>query len=152
MTPSLLPTLIALGLSAPAADEVSYVKDVKPFLAKYCAECHSGGKVKAGVSVESYAALVRGRGALVVPGQTDRSNLLKCMDPATARKIMPPRKYMKTPTAAEIAMVRAWIAAGARDDSAAANEEKAQPQKESPADPAKEGPAPSGFRHDEADD
>ena len=67
-----------------------------------------------------------------MPGQADKSNLLKCLDPATARKLMPPRRYARRPTAEEIARIKAWIAAGAQDDSAAANEENTQPQKEGP--------------------
>jgi hypothetical protein len=138
-----LPALLTtLGLTAPAAAEVSYTKDIKPFLATYCAECHSAARPRSGVSVESYDALVKGRGSLVVPGQPDRSNLLRITDPATARKIMPPRKFGKKPTAEELAMVKAWIAAGAKDDSAPAGETQAQRQQDSPPLPGKAAPPP----------
>jgi hypothetical protein len=128
-----LPALVAaLGLTAPAAAaEISYTRDIKPFLAAYCAECHNAAKPRSGVSVETYSALVKGKGSLVVPGQPEKSNLLKSMDPATARKIMPPKKYGKKPTADEIAMVKAWIAAGAKDDSDA-NEVTKEQEKENP--------------------
>jgi hypothetical protein len=31
----------------------SYTKDVRPFLDKYCLECHQGNKSKTGVNLES---------------------------------------------------------------------------------------------------
>jgi hypothetical protein len=107
-----------LGLTAPAAaGEVSYVKDVKPFLAKYCVECHNETKPRGGIALDSYAAMRKGNDPVVVPGRPDRSDLVLVLT-ASSRKLMPPRSEKARPTADEIAMIRVWIVGGAKDDSA----------------------------------
>lgn len=37
-----------------AKEEITWNKDVKPFLAKYCIECHSGSEAEAGIDLSSY--------------------------------------------------------------------------------------------------
>jgi mono/diheme cytochrome c family protein len=130
----LLPALLAtLGLTAPAAAaEVSYAKDVKPFLAKYCVECHKADKAHGGVALDSYAVMRQGNDPVVIPGQPDKSDLVRVLA-TSSRKRMPPRDATKRPTAEEIALVRAWVAAGARDDSEGAGEEAAEPARAAPA-------------------
>src|SRR5262249_31664829 len=110
----LLPAAVVLVLGsgrANAADAPSYTKDVKPFLEKYCLECHGGRETKKGIDVSSIASLMKSR-SFVVPGMPERSRLVLTM--TGGGKQMPPRKYGKTPTKAEIDMIRAWIAAGAK--------------------------------------
>jgi hypothetical protein len=107
---------------AAAADDPSYAKDVKPFLTKYCMDCHSGGKPKAGYSVDSFDGLTKtGRkGPLVVAEKPDRSKLVQVLE-GKGGKPMPPRQKPQ-PTADEISKVRKWIKVGAKDDSAADQE------------------------------
>jgi len=111
-----------LGAAAPAraADKApSFSKDIKPFLAKYCVECHGANKPKAGLNVSTYADLVKGgKKKAIVAGQPDDSLLVKTLEGKEKR--MPPKKYEKQPTPKEIDMVKAWIAAGAKDDSVGA--------------------------------
>lgn len=104
--------------------EVSYTKDVQPFLTKYCLDCHKHTKAKAGYDVESYGLLMRvgKKGAMVVPGKPEASRLTLTME--KKGKPMPPRKSPQ-PTADEIARITAWIAAGAQDDSAGDHSPKA---------------------------
>ena len=113
--------------STPAADEAppSFAKDVKPFLTNYCQNCHNGRRGKAGYSVDSYANLMKGgkKGPMIVPGQPDESRLLKTL---TGRAKRMPPKDSDQPTAEEVAKVRAWIKAGAKEDSPA-EERKARP-------------------------
>ena|SRR5579884_1519973 len=112
--------LTALLLAAaPAAAEVSYSKDVRPFLAKYCVECHNREKAHGGIALDRYADLRKGNDPVVIPGQPDRSDLVRVLS-TSSRKLMPPRMAARRPTAAEIAMIRAWVVAGARDDTDAA--------------------------------
>jgi mono/diheme cytochrome c family protein len=131
--------VLALVAARPAAAaEVSYVKDVRPLMTKYCVECHGDQKVKAGYDLDSYKAIMLGgkKGPAVVPGKPDRSLLVRTMEGSA--KLMPPKKYEKQPTDAEIAVVRAWVAAGARDDTAA---QPRQPQGAAPMPP--DGDRPS---------
>jgi mono/diheme cytochrome c family protein len=103
--------------------EASYVGDVKPFLTKYCLECHNQGKAKAGYNVETFADLMRGgkKGPMVVPEKPSESRLILTLQ--GKGKPMPPKKSPQ-PTAEEIAGVSEWIKAGARNDSASDDHEK----------------------------
>lgn len=120
-------TVLALvggaGLARAADEAPSYSKDIKPFLAKYCMECHSGGRAKAGYSVESFDRLTKmGRkGALVVPEKPDDSLAIRTM--AGKGKQMPPRRSAQ-PKAEEVARVRDWIKDGAKDDTPADDKKK----------------------------
>jgi hypothetical protein len=112
-----LSTLALVLLAGPIkADAPSYTKDVKPFLKNYCLECHGGRETKKGISVESVPAMLKAtRGNFLVPGSPEKSRLVLVM--TGGGKQMPPRKFGKQPTKDEIAMIKAWIAAGAKDDS-----------------------------------
>jgi hypothetical protein len=114
--------VLAASETVRAADTptASYTKDVKPFLTRYCMECHSGAKPKQGYSVESFEALLKSgrKGALVVAEKPDESLLIRTL--AGKGKVMPPKKFALQPKAAEIAKVRAWIKEGAKNDSATA--------------------------------
>ena len=100
-----------------SAAEPSYTKDVKPFIQKYCLDCHAAQKPKAGINLESVVAMFAPvkKGPAVVAGQPDKSLLMLTM--TGGAKMMPPKKFPQKPTQDEIAVVRAWIAAGAKDDS-----------------------------------
>ena len=95
---------------------VSYTQEVQPLLSQYCAECHKGNAAKDGYDMTSYAALIRRGeyGALVVPGKPDISRLSEVLQGMS--KSMPPMGSAQ-PTAEETAKIKAWIAAGAQDDS-----------------------------------
>ena len=49
----LLPLLLVATAPAAADDPPSYARQVRPFLAKYCSECHSGEHPKAGLNLET---------------------------------------------------------------------------------------------------
>ncbi len=107
-------------LCAPTAEKPaapSYATDVKPFLEKYCVECHQRDREKGGINVESHRNLVtpygRKRKQAVIPGNPDRSRLLMTLE--GRGKQMPPKKSAQ-PTREEVKKLRDWIAAGAADD------------------------------------
>ncbi len=111
--------VLLLPLSAGAEEKPpSYVRDVRPILANHCVRCHRPGKLKGKVDVSSVAALLRGgkRGKVILaPGKPQQSPLVLTME--GKGKVMPPRKERRRPSEKEIAVLRAWIAAGAKDDS-----------------------------------
>ncbi len=113
-----LTLLLALAGAVSAQDAPSYARHVKPFLAKYCLECHNSKEAKSGLNLETYKGLRDGSdaGAVVTPGKADDSTLVLLIEGKDTPK-MPP-KTARQPRAAEIARLRAWVAAGARDDSA----------------------------------
>jgi hypothetical protein len=103
-----------------AQEAPSYAKMVRPLLVKYCVECHNSKVQKGGLDLETHKAAMIGSdgGAVIVPGKPDDSRLQVLLEGKDAPK-MPPPKYAHQPKAAEIQLVRAWIRAGAKDDSAA---------------------------------
>ncbi len=99
--------LLALALPAPAPD---FDRDVKPLLASKCLRCHGGERTRAELDVRSKAGLVRGgeSGPAVVPGSPEKSLLWIHV----AADKMPPGKDKLA--GAQKALLRAWIAGGAR--------------------------------------
>jgi WD40 repeat protein len=116
--PLTLLILVVLARSVPAQQPPSYARDVRPFLTKYCLECHNSKEAKSGLDLESYKGLRAGGdgGAVVIPGQPDASRLVLMVEGKKKPK-MPPKKARFHPSAREIPVLRAWIAAGAKDDS-----------------------------------
>lgn len=108
------------GTAAGADEKPSYIKNVKPMFAESCVRCHRPGNKKAGLDMTTVAMMLQGgkRGKkMLVPGEPDKSRVLTTME--GHGKLMPPRREKDRPTKEQIAAVRAWIAAGAKDDSAA---------------------------------
>jgi hypothetical protein len=124
--------MLALGAGRGLADDPpSYTKHVRPFLDRYCVECHRTGKVKGRVNLENYQAIIKSgrKGRMtVVPGKADQSRIVLTCE-GKAKPVMPPRKS-KQPRAEEVALMRAWVNAGARDDTPA--KEEKPPQKTNP--------------------
>ena len=109
--------MVAFGfLGTAGAAEPSFTKDVKPFLTKYCSECHSAKQAKAGYNFDSFAGLTKAgkKGAAVVPEKPEKSRLVLTMNGGA--KAMPPKKSANKPAKEEIDMIRDWIRQGAKDD------------------------------------
>lgn len=105
----------------PPAPAPSWSRDIRPILDARCIECHGASKQKAGLRLDSAAAVLAGakKGAVVVAGHPERSPLaLSIALPADDPDIMPPKG--EPLTAAQIALIQAWIAAGAPVDEAGA--------------------------------
>jgi len=115
--------LTTLWLVSPARAEAdkdppSYTKDVMPFLTKYCVNCHMGDKPKGGVALDTYEGLTKNpKKKVVVAGKPTMSLVMLTMQAAGGGKKMPPKKEKAQPTATEIAKIKDWITAGAKDDS-----------------------------------
>jgi WD40 repeat protein len=107
--------LIASGAAA-AQQPPSYARHVKPFLARYCLECHNGDRLKGGLNLETFKGLQAGgeKGPVFVAGKPDDSRMVLMVE-GKAKPHMPPRKA-RQPHPDELGLLRAWIAAGARDD------------------------------------
>jgi WD40 repeat protein len=93
----------------------TYEKHVGPFFKAYCLGCHDGGDdSKGGLSVVSFKSLMEGgdSGAVIVPGKSDESRLVKLLV-GTAKPKMPP-KDSKQPKPEEIELVRRWVDLGAK--------------------------------------
>lgn len=113
-------TLLTLGVLAfPVfADPTkpTFDDDVLPILKQHCISCHGNDKQKGGLNTATFAATMEGggSGAVVVPGDTNKSRLYT-LTAHTAEPKMPP-SGQKIPDA-QIAILRAWIEQGARENS-----------------------------------
>ncbi|HVS36496.1 MAG TPA: c-type cytochrome domain-containing protein, partial [Gemmataceae bacterium] len=112
--------ILAILVASPAAfaaEPPSYSKQIRPFLARYCSECHNAKEFKGGLNLESYAALMEGglHGPVLVAGKADDSRIVGQVE-GKMKPTMPPKKATRRPMPEEVAVLRAWIDAGAADD------------------------------------
>ncbi len=119
-TPVLLSALALAGLATPAASEPRkpvpdplrlFEAKVRPLLVANCHRCHGPRKSRGGLRLDSAAALARGgaSGPVVVPGDPDKSPLIRAVRRDGDLK-MPPGKGL---TVAQVADLTAWVRAGA---------------------------------------
>jgi hypothetical protein len=103
--------LVAGSLAAAAPD---YRRDVLPILRDYCAGCHNATDLEGGWSVETHAEFRAGGESgepILVPGDAAASYFLRTIR-REAKPAMPPKKEPQ-PSPAEIAVLEAWVNAGA---------------------------------------
>jgi WD40 repeat protein len=99
----------------PAPD---FVRDVLPVFESNCLRCHSAAAQKGGLILDTHEDLLQGgrHGTAIVPGSAEKSRLVGMMEGRVEPR-MPPKSAMR---AEDIAVVRAWIEAGAKDSPGAA--------------------------------
>ncbi|MGD9723119.1 MAG: c-type cytochrome domain-containing protein [Pirellulales bacterium] len=91
-----------------------------PIFARYCNGCHNGADKEGELVLEAYDALLAGgaNGAVLAPGKSADSRLIMVLT-GKAEPAMPPADNER-PTAEEIAVLAAWIDAGAKSPTGAA--------------------------------
>jgi WD40 repeat protein len=96
----------------------SYAKQIHPFFTRYCLECHNREESKGGLNLETYPGLREGgeNGTILTPGMADASRIVRLVEHKD-KPFMPPKKA-KQPRPEEVALLRAWIDAGAKEDRA----------------------------------
>src|SRR5437763_12307244 len=89
--------LLAAALTAPAQEAPSYARQVRPFLARYCVECHADDP-EGGLRLDTYKGLMAGgdTGAVLVPGKPDESRLVGMVEGRVSPK-MPPKRAKQHP-------------------------------------------------------
>lgn len=95
--------------------EVDYTKDIKPLLKERCYTCHGVLKKKADLRLDTAELIRMGgkNGPTVVAGKPDESALIERVITTDLDERMPPEHEGESFTAAEVALLREWIAAGA---------------------------------------
>src|SRR5260370_21104148 len=75
----LLLLTLALGASAQTAKPPTYDDDVKAIFRRRCFGCHSSAESRPGLSLETYAGVLKGGGSgdIVIPGRPAASLLYK---------------------------------------------------------------------------
>lgn len=110
---ALLVTWLA-GSSSAAADRVDYARQVKPLLASRCLACHGALQQKGGLRVDTARALIEGgdTGPAIVPGSSGESAIIERVSAGGGDR-MPPSSEGEGLTAEQVALLKAWIDAGA---------------------------------------
>jgi len=107
---------VASAAQAPATNDYAAVDAI---FSKYCLDCHAAQDPEAKLVLESFDALMKGseNGPVVTPGNIDKSVLVSMVEGTAVKDgkkiIMPPGKKRAKLQASEIAVIKAWIMAGA---------------------------------------
>jgi hypothetical protein len=113
--PGPLKRLATVEAKAPEFPDSFYARHIYPVLDANCVSCHGASKVKGHLRLDTYDRLMRGGedGAVIIPGNPDRSTLFKRITlPKDDKKFMPSEG--KPPLKPEeIAWIKAWIQQGA---------------------------------------
>ncbi len=105
---------LAASLAVPAATPPApdFHADVAPILRDYCAACHSGKDIEGEFNLETYAALSKGgESGSPLPSKPGGESLLQKVLRGE-KPAMPPKKEPQ-PTQADLAVLQAWLKAGA---------------------------------------
>jgi len=96
---------------APAnvAARVDYKKQVQPFFAQYCYQCHGNGRQSGGVRLDAKASTL----AHIKAGDPDNSDVYRAITRSMGASDHMPPVSQDQPEDADIAMVKQWIAEGA---------------------------------------
>ena len=107
-----------LAFVAATAFAQTYVRDVYPIWEKHCLGCHASGTTMGSLDIETWEGIQRGgnHGTIIVPGDA-RASRLYTMLTGESKPAMPMDGQVLS--AAEIEVVRQWIAAGAAPPNAA---------------------------------
>ncbi len=90
------------------AKKIDFAHDVLPILRARCAECHTAGKYKGSVSLDTRGDLLKSK--VVVPGKSGASKLIHRVTSKDSDERMPPKGPPLS--AKEVAQLRAWIDQG----------------------------------------
>jgi hypothetical protein len=107
---------LAAAADEPASNNAYFEKEVRPVLERRCFECHShaSGKAKGGLVLDSKSGWQTGgeSGPALVPGNLEKSTLIRAVRHVDDALKMPPREKL---SAADIAVLEKWVAMGAPD-------------------------------------
>src|SRR5271155_1371771 len=109
------------GFGARAAfadDEIVYSRDIRPILSQNCFDCHGPDdkQRKADLRLDTKEGLFTELGGQTpfVPFKPEKSEALRRMASDDADERMPPPKTGKRASAAQLDLLRRWIAGGAK--------------------------------------
>lgn len=106
---------------APATEAVSYYQQIRPLFAQHCQGCHQPAKPLGGYIMTEHKNLFDRTDTDapgIVPGQPDKSKLVEQIVPHNGKAPAMPKNRDRLGDA-DIALVKKWIAEGAKDDTPA---------------------------------
>src|SRR5205807_10480992 len=110
----LIAFLLLLSPIGVAAEEVDYVRQIKPILAARCYACHSALRKKSGLRLDTAAELIAGgdSGPAIEPGKSGDSLLITMITGESGSR-MPPESEGAALTTEQIGLFKKWIDQGA---------------------------------------
>lgn len=107
--------LLTLSGIEPGPKSPDYSTQVKPILAARCRACHGALQQKGGLRTDTVAFLLEGGngGTTIEPGKSSESPLIQRLLSPVGKGRMPPEHEGETVPPEEIALLKAWIDAGA---------------------------------------
>jgi mono/diheme cytochrome c family protein len=119
---SLVPAAHAADVTpAPANQPISYYKQIRPLFAQHCQGCHQPAKPLGGYVMTEHKNLLEktdSDASGVVPGKPEQSKLLEQVLPQGGKAPAMP-KGRDALGESDVALIRKWIAEGAKDDTPA---------------------------------
>ena len=114
---ALLATFVGLATAAPVptpAGLAFFEAKIRPLFLEHCEKCHGEKKSEGGLRLDSQAGWLKGgeHGAVIVPGEPEKSRLLAAVRRANKELQMPPKRALGVE---EIAALEHWIKLGAPD-------------------------------------
>lgn len=115
---SRIPLLLACLALPCRAGTATYQAAVAPILERSCTKCHGPEKQKAGLRLDSHAAVLRGSkdGLVVSPGDPEDSEIVRRVGLPPGDDDLMPSGDRPPLSPLEIATIRAWIASGAPEN------------------------------------
>lgn len=105
-----------IGAVSEKGDTTVYSAVIAPAFKRSCVQCHNAGTANGGLDLSSLKGLMKGgeEGPVIIPGKPAESLLIKrvCLAPDDLKSMPPAPKQPLTP--AELSILRAWIASGAK--------------------------------------
>ncbi|MFN5187819.1 MAG: c-type cytochrome domain-containing protein [Planctomycetota bacterium] len=115
LTLKMLVVALSISMTSFAQENgVTYDQQVASILKSKCGTCHGDGKQESGLSVTSYAGIIKGSGSgpIVVAGQSSTSRLVEVVSTDDESQRMPPEGDRLND--AQIATIKKWIDTGLR--------------------------------------
>ncbi len=106
--------LIVSGLVVPTvqAEDVDYLRDIKPVLTARCYACHGALKQEAELRLDTVSLMRKGSytGPVIEPGKVEESYLVDALSGSAGFRMPPEGEPLSDE---QIGMIQSWIAAGA---------------------------------------
>ena len=116
-----LSTLLSSScLRADVAKSITYDEHIAPIFKRHCFQCHGESKQEAGLNLASHSSAAKGGsgGEVLVSGRSSASSLFKAITAEDPAERMPPENDALPKE--QIALIKAWIDAGLRQNSGSA--------------------------------
>src|SRR4051794_996831 len=110
-----LAVLATTSARAGEADRVDFGRDVLPILSDHCFRCHgpdAGGR-KADLRLDRKEQALRAEDPVIVPGHSDRSELIARITSDDPAEVMPPPKANRPLSPRQVELLRRWVDDGA---------------------------------------